>query len=292
MVDKKRGLGRGFGSLLPEDFDQSILVDKQDRIQKLLISDILADPKQPRKSFNKGEITELSESIKRFGILQPIVVTPHTEDNVYMIVAGERRYHAAKQAGLTHMPVLVRTLEELERLEIGLVENMQRVDLSPIEQALSIARLNQQFSITYPDIAKRLGKAPTTVINIVRLLQLPDNAREALERKEITEGHGRAVLALKENPAVQQELLAQILRRKWSVRQAEQFVAASKTDLAKKSPSTAKKYMRADNAQTRELGKKLSTNVGIARTAKGGRLQISFSSDDQLDRIISQLLKG
>lgn len=288
MADKKRGLGKGFGSLLPGDFDDSILIDKKDRIQKLLISEILTDSKQPRKTFNESEINELSQSIKQFGILQPIVVTPH--ENTYMIVAGERRYHAAKKAGLTHMPVLVRTLEELERLEIGLIENMQRVDLSPIEQALSIARLNQQFSINYPDIAKRLGKAHTTVINIVRLLQLPDTAREALEKKQISEGHARAILALKEDPTAQEELLTQILEHKWSVRQAEQFVTAKKNAVAKKSPATTQKHMQTNSAETHKLGEKLGANVTIARTAKGGRLQISFSSDDELDRIITELL--
>lgn len=289
MVSGKRVLGKGFGSLLPDSFDESMLVDKQDRIQKLLITDIIPDPKQPRKTFNDSEIGQLSESIKRFGILQPIVVTP--QDGSYMIVAGERRYRAAELAGLKYLPALVRTLEELERLEIGLIENMQRVDLSPIEQALSIARLNQQFNISYPDIAKRLGKAHTTVINIVRLLQLPEPSRKALEKKEISEGHGRAILALKEDPARQQELLSEIIQKHWSVRQAEQFVTASKTAIAKRSSVSAEQHMQTSNGKTRELGEKLQAKVSVARTAKGGKLQIYFSSDDDLKRIIGHLLK-
>ncbi len=289
MVNKKGGLGKGFGSLLPDNFDESILTDKKDRVQKLLISDILKDPQQPRKRFDATEIDELSQSIKRFGILQPIVVRPHMD--TYMIVAGERRYHAAKKAGLTHLPALVRTPLELERLEIGLIENMQRVDLSSMEQAISIARLNQQFNISYQDIAKRLGKAHTTVINIVRLLQLPDTASKALEQNQITEGHARAILALKENQPSQEKLLANIIRNKWSVRQAEQFVSAQRS-VTDKNRDTAKKHMRIKNPETRRLSKQLHADVTIARTAKGGRLQIAFSSDDELNRILVELLKS
>lgn len=290
MANKTRGLGKGFGSLLPSDFDESILIDKKDRIQKLLVDDITPDPKQPRSTFNDNEIIELSKSIKRFGILQPIVVTPSHDK--YIIVAGERRWRAAKKAGLTYMPVLVRTLAELERLEIGLIENMQRVDLSPIEQALSMARLNQQFNINYQDIAKRLGKAHTTVINIVRLLQLPDSAREALEKKKITEGHARSILSLKADPPRQEELLAQIIRHSWSVRQAEQFVGASKEGLLKKGLTAAVKHMQTENMETLKLGEKLKTKVSIVRISKGGRLQIAFSDDHELDRIIRQLFEG
>lgn len=221
-----RGLGKGFGSLLPDDFDQSVLLDKQDRIHKILIQDIKPDPKQPRRSFEEQAINELAESIKRYGILQPIVVT-QTDDG-YTIVAGERRWRAAQKAALSHVPALIRTIEELERLEIGLIENVQRVDLTPLEQALSIARLHEQFSMSHQEIAKRLGKAHTTIINTARLLQLPEAAREALSSGTISEGHGRSILALKGNEPLQNTLLENIIKNKWSVRQAEQFVQTQK----------------------------------------------------------------
>jgi ParB family chromosome partitioning protein len=283
---KDTGLGKGFGSLLPDSFDSSLLIDKKDRVQKLFISDIVANPDQPRRHFDEAAIDELANSIRQFGILQPLVVTP--DGDKHIIIAGERRFRAAQKAGLDSVPALVRTSQELERLEIGLVENVQRVDLSPLEQALSIARLHEQFNISYQDIARRLAKAHTTVINIVRLLQLPDNAREALSKRQITEGHGRAILALRDDSAAQQKLLDSILKLGWSVRQAEQFVAANKVKGA--SNKTTTQRMEVDTPETKRLGAKLGTKVTVSRTAKGGRVQIAFHSDDELQRILRELL--
>jgi ParB family chromosome partitioning protein len=283
---KDTGLGKGFGSLLPDSFDSSLLIDKKDRVQKLFISDIVANPDQPRRHFDEAAIDELANSIRQFGILQPLVVTP--DGDKHIIIAGERRFRAAQKAGVDRVPALVRTSQELERLEIGLVENVQRVDLSPLEQALSIARLHEQFNISYQDIARRLAKAHTTVINIVRLLQLPDNAREALSKRQITEGHGRAILALRDDSAAQQKLLDSILKLGWSVRQAEQFVAANKVKGA--SNKTTTQRMEVDTPETKRLGAKLGTKVTVSRTAKGGRVQIAFHSDDELQRILRELL--
>jgi ParB family chromosome partitioning protein len=284
---KDKGLGKGFGSLLPDTFDRSLLIDEKDRVQKLFISDIVANPDQPRRHFDEDAINELANSIRQFGILQPLVVTP--ENDKYIIIAGERRFRAAQKAGLKNVPALVRTSKELERLEIGLVENVQRVDLSPLEQAVSIARLHEQFNISYQDIAKRLAKAHTTVINIVRLLQLPELAREALSKRQITEGHGRAILALRDFPAAQKQLLDSIMKSGWSVRQAEQFVTAFKAK-GGANQKAAKKRMETSTAETKQLGNKLGARVNITRTAKGGRLQIAFGSDEELQRILSELL--
>jgi ParB family chromosome partitioning protein len=281
-----KGLGKGFGSLLPDSFDSSLLIDKKDRVQKLFISDIVANPDQPRRHFDEAAIDELANSIRQFGILQPLVVTP--DGDKHIIIAGERRFRAAQKAGLDSVPALVRTSQELERLEIGLVENVQRVDLSPLEQALSIARLHEQFNISYQDIAQRLAKAHTTVINIVRLLQLPDAAREALSKHQISEGHGRAILALRDDTAAQQKLLDSIMKLGWSVRQAEQFVVATKARGA--TPRTTKQRMETATPETKRLGAKLGTKVSVSRTAKGGRVQIAFHSDDELQRIFHELL--
>ena len=228
----KPGLGKGFGSLLPDDFDKSILLDKQDRIQKISVDSIKPDPNQPRKHFDQQSLNELSLSIKNYGLLQPLVVTP-SGDN-FLIIAGERRFRAAKLAGLKSLPALVRSSEELERLEIGLVENVQRVDLSPLEQAISIAKLNEQFNITYPEIAKRLGKAHTTIVNIVRLLKLPKSAAEALNKNQISEGHARTILSLADNPDAQEKLLKLITSEGLSVRKAEQFVSEYKNKPVRK----------------------------------------------------------
>lgn len=222
----KKGLGKGFGSLLPDDFDRSLLLDKKDRLHKVPLSEISPNPDQPRKHFDKVALDELASSIKTYGLLQPLVLSPEGEG--YIIIAGERRFRAAKLAGLTEVSALVRSSEELERIEIGLVENVQREDLSPLEQAISIVRLHEQFNIEYKDIAARLGKAYSTITNIIRLLQLPEKARKALETKQISEGHARTILSLKDSPKLQDELLEGIISKGWSVRAAERFVSEAK----------------------------------------------------------------
>lgn len=283
-----KGLGKGFGALIPEDFDESILLDSSERIQKLNIDDIRPSEDQPRKNFDETALQELAASIERYGILQPLVVTQKEE--FYAIIAGERRWRAARIAGLTQVPTIVRSSEDLERLEIALVENVQRVDLSPLEQALSIERLHQQFSMSYNDIAKRLGKAAPTVNNIVRLLQLPEEAKQALRDNKISEGHARAILALKEQPEKQAELLESIQKYGWSVRQAEQFVTSAKQGA--KTSKAIKKTMATKTDATEKLAKRIEAPVSIRRTAKGGRLEIHFTSDEQLQKIIYALTKN
>src|SRR5690606_19542295 len=215
------------------------------------------------------------------------VVTPHGAGK-YAIVAGERRWRAAQMAGEAKVPVLVRTTKELERLEIALVENVQRGDLSPLEQALSIERLHQQFSMTYESIAKRLGKASSTVNNTVRLLQLPKEAQTALSEGKIFEGHARTILSLKDLPDKQQELLNNIVRGGWSVRQAEQFVTSQKEGFQEK--KAVRERMQTETPATKSISKKLGgMPVHIRRMAKGGKLEIGFKSDDELEKILQSL---
>lgn len=280
-----KGLGRGFDTLIPQDFDESVLLDSNERVQKLNITDIKPNVDQPRKHFDEQALEELAQSIKQYGVLQPLVVSRSGEG--YMIIAGERRYRAAKKAGLKQLPAVVRSAEQLEQLEIAIIENVQRVDLSPLEQALSIERLHEQFSMSYGDIAKRLGKASTTVNNIVRLLQLPDAAKQALRENRISEGHARAILALKGDSERQNELLGNIQKFGWSVRQAEQFVTSAKKGA--KTPNTIKKQMATTTPLTDKLSKRIDSPVTIKRTAKGGRLEIHFADDKDLDRILGEL---
>lgn len=281
----KSGLGKGLDVLIPSDFDTSLLMEATDRVQNLLIKNVFPNPDQPRKHFDIEALNQLAASIKRYGVIQPIVVSPHQDG--YMIVAGERRWRASSIAGLEQIPAIVRNREELEQLEVALIENVQRVDLSPLEQAISIERLHQQFNITYSEIAKRLSKAETTVSNIVRLLQLPPAAREALQSGTITEGHARAILALKDSVELQDKLLQLIHANGWSVRQAEQYVSSVKAG-AKTAKSVSEK-LATETPQTKHLAKKLATKVSIKRTAKGGRLEIHFKSDEELEKLISQL---
>jgi ParB family chromosome partitioning protein len=236
----KRGLGRGFEALLPADFNKNSLLTPEDRIEKLKLESLEPNPEQPRKHFDETALKELAGSIKRHGIVQPLVVTPE-KNGKYMIIAGERRWRASKIAKQNTVPAIVRTSKELEKLEIGLIENVQRVDLSPLEQAVSIERLHQQFSLSYEEIAKRLGKAPSTVNNHVRLLQLPGEAQDALMKGLISEGHARAILALKNDTTRQSYLLKTIIEQGWSVRQAERFVVSVKEGVqGAESPSTGR----------------------------------------------------
>jgi ParB family chromosome partitioning protein len=224
----RQSLGRGFDILMPTNIDKTILEEDKNRVQKLLIQDIIPNPDQPRREMDAKALAELTGSIKQHGILQPIIVVRDKSKTGYRIVAGERRWRAATAAELTHIPAIVRSLEELEQVELSLIENIQRVDLSPLEQAMSVYRLQHQFSLALEQIAEKLGKAPSTISNLTRLLQLPDSARLALQEGKISEGHARAILSLKGNKTKQEELLSCILNNGWTVRQAEQFATATK----------------------------------------------------------------
>ncbi len=281
-----KGLGKGFAALMPDNFDKDLLIDEGEKVLQVALTDINPNTEQPRQHFDKEALRELAQSIKQHGVLQPIVISPNG-NNTYSIVAGERRWRASQMAGLKKIPALVRSHKELEQLEIALIENVQRVDLSPLEQARSIERLHQQFNTAYETIAKRLGKAPSTINNIVRLLQLPEEARNALASGKISEGHARAVLALKQTPEKQQELLHAVMTHGWSVRQAERFVNSVKSGIQETKAVHAR--VETETPETKRLGKRLHTNVQIRRMAKGGKIEIGFKNDDELARIIETL---
>lgn len=280
----KKGLGRGFESLLPSDFNKNSLLQAEERIEKIDVGSLLPSPYQPRKHFDETALKELAASIKRHGVVQPLVVTPQ-KDGKYTLVAGERRWRASQIAGLATVPAIVRDRKELEQMEVALIENVQRVDLGPLEQAASIQRLYEQFSLSYEDIAKRLGKATSTVNNHVRLLQLPEEAKQALAEHKISEGHARAILALKDKKDQQLHLLSAIITEGWSVRQAERYVMGIKQGAKEKKEAT--KHVETETPATKALSKRLHTPVHIRRTAKGGKLEITFKSDDELERILS-----
>lgn len=284
-MSAKQSLGRGFDTLIPKDFDKTILQEDKHRVQHLLISDIKPNPAQPRRQINEPELKELTLSVKHHGVLQPIIVV-RSSNNKYQIVAGERRWRAAKAAGLENIPSIVRSMEELEQIELALIENIQRVDLSPLEQAMSVYKLQHQFNLELEKIAEKLGKAPSTVSNIARLLQLPDEARQALEDRRISEGHARAILALKGNQAKQEELLRCILDNKWTVRQAEQFAVAAKKG---SSSEKAKAKTASESELTAQLGRKLGRPVKVKHLAKSVQLIIEFKSEEQLEDTISKL---
>lgn len=284
----RTGLGKGLSSLIPQNFDESLLVDTSERIQHILIGSIVPNPDQPRTIFDQNNLDELAESIRQHGVVQPLILSPKGND--YMIVAGERRWRAAQIAGLIKVPAIVRTIADLETLEIAIIENVQRVDLSSLEQAISIEKLHQQFNLNYADIAKKLGKATSTVNNIVRLLQLPTEAKLALKEYKISEGHARQILALKD-VELQKQLLDQIIKNDWTVRQAEQYVVMIKrADKShSKNENIIKQRMVTETTETKRLAKKLNTAVRIKRMAHGGKLEIRFKDDEELNKLLDEL---
>jgi len=284
---KQKGLGKGFDSLLPQNFDETLLLSAADKVEKIPVERLVPNKYQPRQEFADEALQDMADSIRQYGVLQPLIVALDGSD--YMIIAGERRWRASKLAGLTHVPAIVRTLKDLERLEIALIENVQRVDLSPLEQAESIEYLHQNFGTSYTDIAKRLGKGNSTVVNIVRLMQLPDAAKEALRAGTISEGHARAVLALRDHPEEQAELLEHVITQNWTVRQAEQFVVSVRD--GHHEPKVAKERLSTETPATKRLSERLSAPVKIRRTAKGGKIEVAFTSDEQLDSILDMLAR-
>jgi ParB family chromosome partitioning protein len=240
---------------------------------------------QPRKVFNGEAIQELANSIKQHGILQPLVVV--RDGDKFKIVAGERRFRAATLLGLESVPAIVRDFDDQMRLEVALIENVQREDLSLLEMATAYHKLTEQFNIELNDISKRIGKAPSTISNIKRLLHLPKAAKKALNELKITETHARAILALDGNSEKQQELLDHIIKHKWTATRAEQFVTAVKNGAA--TPTDAVSRTADTNEQTEAIAKKLKAPVKMRRLAKGGRLTITFTDDDDYERLTKLL---
>ena len=290
----KRGLGKGFASLIPtdvldSDFDTTASEDEKVSAMRLInMADIEPDPDQPRRNFDQEELNNLADSIKEHGLLQPIVVT--AKGKKFQIVAGERRFRAAKIAGLTKIQAIVRTLSAQHRLELSIIENVQREDLNPLETATGFLKLKNQFNMTDVDIAKRVGKAPSTVNNQMRLLALPAEAKQALIEKRISEGHARQILAITD-PKIQLKMLQEIIKNKWTVRQAEQFVIGYKASVKNGGTDVVKKAKRATRTETdftRSLAKRFgfkSKSIMQKTTAHGGQIIIQYKHDDDIARI-------
>jgi ParB family chromosome partitioning protein len=283
----KVSLGMGLDGLIPVGLDVQQVAEPGESIRLIDVTKIHPNPEQPRKDFDEAALLELSNSIKNHGIIQPLVVTPaNTEKTQYRIVAGERRWRASKLAGLTQVPVIIRNHKELEELEIALVENVQRVDLSPFEQALSIVKLRDQFSLTSKEIAKKLGKAEPTISNTMRLLQLPKDAIEALKQGTITEGHARAILSLKFSPELQEGLLQEITAKKLSVREAELFATnAKKSQINSEQKSSS--LTAGVNKRVEEITKK-GWNVSVKHKKSGGTITLAYKNETELNSILDR----
>ncbi len=282
----KKGLGRTFDSLIPTDlldesFDPTATQDSQvSELRYLKLSDIVADSDQPRRHFDEGALEELSLSIKEHGVLQPIVVTVHGKG--YQIVAGERRFRAASKAGIEKIPAIVRTLSNQHRLELSLIENIQRRDLSPIETAVAYAKLRDQFNMTLESIGARVGsKSVSAVSNTLRLLKLPKEVQQALQDGRLSEGQARPLIGL--DADFVRDILPRIIAEEWSARSVERYVSQLKQgEKTERVVVKNEQYM----ADAMQLGERLDTPVDIRVDAKGtGTIVIRFKDQGDLDRI-------
>lgn len=285
----KKGLGRGFESLIPTDvldetFDPTLESDEQiSDLRYIRLDDIEPNADQPRRSIDETALNELAESIKEHGVIQPIIVAPGKKG--FVIVAGERRWRASKLAGLQKVPALVRTLSGQHKLELALIENLQREDLNPMETATAYTKLKTQFNMTTEQIGRRVGgKSVGSISNYMRLLQLPEYAKQAVAERKLSEGHARQILALTGDDAAQKDLMERIIRDGWSVRKAEQYVIGYKKGEKLGDRQTAAiRSTRTETIFTRHLSRRLSLPV-VQKTMGGGRGQIiiSYKNDDEL----------
>jgi len=279
-VAKTFGLGRGLDALIPRAAPAS-------DIPEIPVDRVARNPHQPRSRFDEGETAELAASIQLHGVLQPIVVRA-SADGGYELIAGERRLRAARIAGLTHIPAVVRESADGEQLELALVENLQRQDLNAIEEAAAYRELIDQFALSHEEVARKVGKSRVAVSNALRLLELTPEVREAVADGRITEGHGRALAALTV-PELQRAALLIVIERHLSVRQTEELVRRKRDASPSRRGSAISDDLSDLEAQLRGL---LATRVGIVRTRRGGRLVIDFYSDEELDRLHAIIARG
>ncbi len=289
MARPKRGLGRGLGALIP-------LTEAGPGLMEVSIETIMPNPRQPRQSLDPQALTELADSIREHGLIQPLIVSKVSAETQipdtgirapvsefrYQLIAGERRWEAAKLAGLTKVPVIVKEATPQQTLELALVENLQRADLNPLEEAGAYRQLMDEFGLTQEQVAERVGKSRVTVANSVRLLRLPDQVKKELMEGRISEGHARAILAL-EKLADQLTVLEAIIKRGLNVRQTEEMVRRVTAGPHPKRPGQPPSPET--KALEDEFREALGTKVRLFRSKKGGKLVIRFYSEEELQAI-------
>ena len=276
-MNKKLALGKGLGALIPDD----ILVKDNNQPSLIDINLIKSNDKQPRKSFDDVKIAELAQSIKEHGIIQPIIL--NKKDDYYTIVAGERRWRASKLLALKEVPAIVMDLSDKDILEISLIENIQRQDLNPIEEALAYQKLLSDFNLTQEELSKRVGKSRVAISNTIRLTALCDTVKQYLIDEVITEGHGRALLAI-EDPKIQCEIAQKVIDEKLSVRELERLIKAIKSD--KKTIEKSREISPYYKDVTERLQNYFGTRVNISNKNNKGKIEIEYYSDEDLQRIL------
>ncbi len=280
---QKSGLGKGLEALIPGGFTSTPAT--ADTYAPITM--IAPNPRQPRESMSEENLSELAASISEHGILQPLIVTHDPITGMYTLIAGERRLRAARMAGLEKVPVIIRSVTDQERLELALIENVQRADLSPLETAAAYRQLADEFNLSHDEIAARVGKSRVAVTNSLRLLKLPQQVQDALTSQSITEGHARALLGLPTESA-QLAALHTILKNELNVRQTEELVRKL---TGVKPPSLPEKVIDPHVKEIEDrLSERLGTKVSLRHGEKGGSLTIHYYSDEELDSLINTLM--
>lgn len=282
-MNKKYGLGRGLGALIPDDILNNS--DTETTVKKINIDSISANEEQPRKNFDESKIVQLSQSIKEHGIIQPLILNRETEN--YIIVAGERRWRAARLAGLKEVPAIVMNLSDRDILEISLIENIQRQDLNPIEEAIAYKKLINDFKLKQEELANKIGKSRTAITNCMRLLNLDSRVQDYLINGLITEGHGRTLLTLEDKNS-QYELAKSIIKNDLTVRQVEKLVKDIKHNKKniENRQSTSNPYYVDIEEKLKEL---FGTKVILNDKKNKGKIEIEYYSPDDLQRILDIL---
>lgn len=278
----RKALGRGLKALIPQ------VEERDEGVQELHIGSIHPNPNQPRRHFEESALRELADSIREHGVLEPLIVRP--VDDSYEIVVGERRWRACQMAGVTMVPVLVRDLTEREAMELALVENLQREDLNPVEEAEAYKRLIDEFGLTQEEVARRVGKERSTVANRLRLLSLRGRAREALVSGEISAGHAKALLSLASDMQ-RSSVVQRIIEEDLSVRQTEELVKRlqGQTKAAKPRKETTQERDVHWVAIEDELRRVFGTKVNVVQKGNKGRIEIEFYDEEDVERILNVL---
>jgi ParB family chromosome partitioning protein len=283
-MSTKKALGRGLGALIPTR-PESAAAPTAGGLAEIPLDQISPNPYQPRKSFQESSIEELARSVREHGIVQPLVVT-RLADNKYRLIAGERRFRAAQKAGLSRVPVVIKeTITDSDLLQVALIENIQREDLNPIEEAYAYHQLHEDFHLTQEEISRRVGKERSTVANFLRLIRLPDPVKKLLASGQLSMGHARAILAV-ESAKKQQQLAERVVKRNLNVRQTE-MLAAEKSPRAAE-PEKEKDVFTRDAED--KLTRTLRARVEIDRKRRGGVIHIRFGSEEELIRLVDGLM--
>ena len=293
MAAKKGGLGRGLGALIADAAPVEITPTNKkttaeepasgDSVRYIKTFDIMPNENQPRKTFDEEKLQDLANSILEHGVIQPIIL--RKKGKSYEIVAGERRWRAAIKAGLTEVPCLVRELDEEQNMLIAIIENMQREDLNPIEEAEGISRMVETFGMTQDAVSKSLGKSRPYITNSLRLLKLPDYVRELVSEGKLSAAHGRTVITIEDEDA-RKKLCDKIVREGLSVRETEKLAA----EIGKPKKKPVKKTKNANVAKVeRELKDALGTKVNINQKGNKGKIEIEYFSKDELERLLEML---